>query len=411
MPDTRLALTDKSVSQLPLAIKGQYLARDTELAGFFVLVGKNRKTYTIQGDLRRDGLRKSIRLAVGQAGDISAREARAKAKEWLGKIAGGEHPTEERRRLGGLTLRDAYQRYLEAHMIRKGRSAGTIANLKDHMERLLRDWLETPLATLGRNPAVVAERHDKLTRENGPYIANGAMRSLRAVYNHARKTNRDLPPENPVYGIDWNVERRRDTGMGVEDLPRWFAELNALSNPIRREFHLMSLLSGSRPDALKKARWEHFDVKRRVLHIPRPKGGERKAFDMPLSRAMLRSLWRARRVGRMLHPAQSQEWIFPGASAAGHMVEHWERRDVLFKWGNDLRQTYRTLAQHAGLSDLDAHLLMNHSLPGVNAGYITRGKLVDHLRAEQERLSVFIFSNSGQQILIRAANLFAQICP
>lgn len=396
MPDTRIALTDKTVSALPLAAKGQYLARDTELGGFFVLVGKTKKTYTIQGDLRRDGLRKSIRLAVGQAGDVNAREARAKAKEWLGKIASGEHPTEDRRRTGGPTLGDAYQRYLEVHMIRKGRSDGTIANLKDHMQRLLADWLALPLSTLGRNPAMVAERHDNITRENGPYIANGAMRSLRAVYNHARKTNRDLPPENPVHGIDWNVERRRDTGMGVEDLPRWFAQLSALSNPIRREFHLLSLLSGSRPDALKKARWEHLDVYRRVLHIPKPKGGERKAFDIPLSRAMLRALWRVRRVGRMLHPRQSAEWIFPGASAAGHMVEHWEKREALFKWGNDLRQSYRTLAQHAGLSDLDAHILMNHSLPGVNAGYITRGKLVDHLRGEQERLSRFIYSHYAE---------------
>jgi hypothetical protein len=107
---------------------------------------------------------------------------------------------------------------------------------------------------------------------------------------------------------------------------------------------------------------------------------------------MLRALWRVRRIARMMHPRQSQEWVFPGDSAAGHMIEHWERRDVLFKWGNDLRQSYRTLAQHAGLSDLDAHLLMNHSLPGVNAGYITRGKLTDHLRAEQERISQFILS-------------------
>jgi hypothetical protein len=396
MPDTRIALTDKAVAKLPYATSGQYLARDTELPGFFILIGKQKKTYTIQGDLRRDGLRKSIRLAVGQAGDINAREARAKAKEWLGKIARGEHPTEQRR-FSSLTLGDAYHRYLEAHMVRKGRSAGTIANLKDHMDRLLKDWLDTPLATLGRNPKTVADRHDKITRENGPYIANGVMRSLRAIYNHARKTNRDLPPENPVYGIDWNTERRRDTGMGVEDLPRWFMELERIKNPIRREFHLISLLSGSRPDALKKARWEHLNVKRRTLHIPKPKGGERKAFDIPMSRPMLRALWRVRRVARIMHPIQSAEWIFPGESAAGHMVEHWERRDVLFKWGNDLRQSYRTLAQHAGLSDLDAHLLMNHSLPGVNAGYITRGKLTDHLRAEQERLSNFIVGHRSKK--------------
>jgi predicted amino acid dehydrogenase len=34
------------------------------------------------------------------------------------------------------------------------------------------------------------------------------------------------------------------------------------------------------------------------------------------------------------------------------------------------------------------HLLMNHSIPGVNAGYITRNKLLrDHLRVQQEAIS------------------------
>jgi hypothetical protein len=56
--------------------------------------------------------------------------------------------------------------------------------------------------------------------------------------------------------------------------------------------------------------------------------------------------------------------------------------------GNELRQTYRTVAQAAGIADLDIHLLMNHSVPGVNAGYITRSKLLsDHLRHQQETIS------------------------
>ncbi|MEQ1956889.1 hypothetical protein [Mesorhizobium sp. CN2-181] len=63
-------------------------------------------------------------------------------------------------------------------MIRKGRSAGTIENYRDHMERLFKD---KPLARLGRQPNLIAARHEKITKENGAYIANGAMRSLRAV--------------------------------------------------------------------------------------------------------------------------------------------------------------------------------------------------------------------------------------
>jgi len=45
---------------------------------------------------------------------------------------------------------------------------------------------------LERQPNVVLERHDRINEENGPYIANGAMHSLRAVYSDARKSNADL---------------------------------------------------------------------------------------------------------------------------------------------------------------------------------------------------------------------------
>jgi integrase len=247
---------------------------------------------------------------------------------------------------------------------------------------------------MGEDPAKVSARHDSITEENGPYIANGSMRTFRAIYNHARKTNRDLPADNPVDSVDWNHEKRRSTGMGMADLKGWFIELAKLDNPIRREFHLFTLLSACRPTALMESKPQHLDLRRRILHIPRPKGGADRAFDIPLSRQMVRCLIRAMRFGRQMHPFDAREWIFPADSAEGHMVEQKENRAVLSKWGNDLRQTYRTIATPAGISELDARMLMNHSVPGVNAGYITRHKLLeDHLRAQQQAISTTIFSS------------------
>lgn len=397
MAKEKILLTDKAIAKLPLSDGAAYYVRDTELVGFMVIVGKRTKTFAVQGEFWRDGTREfSVRTKLGEVGDIATREARSKAKEVLGSIAKGERPGEEPKiKSGTVTLRKAWERYRDGHMIRKGRDARTIENYRDHMERLFEDWLDKPLAKLGRQPKLVADRHDKISEENGPYIANGAMRSLRAVYNHARKTNPDLPPVNPVTAIDWNTEQRRDTGMGTSDMAPWFAELTMLTNPIRREFHLMTLLSGSRPTALKNVRIEHINFRNRLLHVPKPKGGVKKAFDIPLSRPMIRCILRAMRAGRILYPDQAEFWLFPAESDSGHLIEHKEERDVLSKWGNDLRQSYRTLAQAAGVSELDIHLLMNHSLPGVNAGYITRDSLLrDHLRKQQERISKVIIDSA-----------------
>jgi integrase len=228
------------------------------------------------------------------------------------------------------------------------------------------------------------------------------MRTLRAIYNHARKTARQLPAENPVSAVDWNQEKRRDTGLGLHEIAAWMNDLAALDNPVRREFHLFLLLSGSRPDALKRAKIEHVDFRARLLHMPRPKGGEAKAFDIPLSRAMILCLVRVLRLGRMLYPTQSQNWIFPADSASGHLAEHKEARQTLAKWGNDLRQTYRTIAQAGSIAELDIHLLMNHSVAGVNAGYITRNKLLNnHLRWQQETISRHILNTARLEPRVR----------
>lgn len=108
---------------------------------------------------------------------------------------------------------------------------------------------------------------------------------------------------------------------------------------------------------------------------------------------MLRCLIRAIRLGRRMHPEQAEQWIFATDSASGHIAEQKEDREVLSKWANDLRQSFRTIAQAAGVQDLDIHLLMNHALQGVNAGYITRSALMEgHLRFQQGKISLTVVS-------------------
>ncbi|MFK4381309.1 hypothetical protein [Bradyrhizobium sp. USDA 223] len=223
------------------------------------------KRQTDRGDLRQGGKRaSSIRVSIGDTRELTTRAARAIAKEYLAQISRGQHPktakqdgetgagqagNEAKIEVSTVTLRQAWQRYREAHLIRKGRSEKTISGYRDQVEGLFAEWLDTSLSELAMDPARVARKHDDITKENGPYIANGCMRTLRAIYNHARKTNRFLPRDNPADAVDWNEEKRRDTGMGASDLTEWFRELAALENPVRREFHLLTLLCGSRTTA------------------------------------------------------------------------------------------------------------------------------------------------------------------
>ena len=48
---TRTKLTDAAVRKLPPAEVGQYVVRDAELRNFYLVVGKQAKTFTVQVDV------------------------------------------------------------------------------------------------------------------------------------------------------------------------------------------------------------------------------------------------------------------------------------------------------------------------------------------------------------------------
>jgi hypothetical protein len=382
-------LTDSIVRRLPLADGSPYRVTDRDQAGLFLVVGRRTKSFTVQADLRQNRRRaRTLKRVMGRAPEMSVRAARAAAREFLGAVARGED-------LAGtapasvLTLGQAWTLYEIEHLRRLGRSELTIAAYRHHIEHHLHDWRDTPLADLAREPRRVAEMHAAITQNSGPAMANAVMRSLRTLYRYGRRqAPGQMPEECPTAAITFHPQRRRNTALGRDELPAWHEQRRAIRNPIRREFHLFALLSGCRPAALKCARWEHLNVRRRVLHVPRPKGGADKAFDIPLSRQMLRSLWWARHAGRRMFPGRSKIWIFPAESGSGHITEHKERRRRLSHWAGDLRQTFRTTAQMIGISDIDAKLLMNHAVAGASGGYITRDALVQtSLLLTQDKLS------------------------
>ena len=87
LSELRANLTDRTVDRLPPSISGQYAVRDEELRGFFVVVGAKRKTFAVQGECWQDGKRHHKKVKIGNAGEITTRDARVQAKAMLAKIA------------------------------------------------------------------------------------------------------------------------------------------------------------------------------------------------------------------------------------------------------------------------------------------------------------------------------------
>jgi integrase len=408
MATQKLLISDATVARLPYATAERgYLARDRKLAGFHVRVGLSTKAYRLQMDVRENGQRVTRSFSLGKHPHITADQARSKALEIIRRRARDEPLTGAVDR-GAIALTEAWQSY-ETLLKKKKRSPGTIADYRDKHDRHLKRFHRTPLRSITR--ANVVALHGEITANAGPYAANGTMRVGHAIFNHAAKDLEvpGLPTLNPFRGRNLlNEETPRDTGMGTRELPRWWAQLRALSNPIMQELHLITLLTGLRRSEVASMRWEHIDLRNRCIMIPSPKGGRARAFKAPLTRPMLRALWRVRHAGRIACERQSKVWCFPSdRSASGHVEEpkgrsqrrqddeSIQRVTRIEKTGHALRHTFRTLAGVAGMSRTFSRILMNHKIGGdVHDEYMTVPAMFEQLHAAQEKLSAFIIEHA-----------------
>ena len=89
-----------------------------------------------------------------------------------------------------------------------------------------------PWSRLADDPDLVAERHQRITGDRGPIIANRVMRAVRSVYRvvHRRQLDLGLPSEHPCVAVDWNTDKRRDTALAPEIAPKWSKQLARFDN-------------------------------------------------------------------------------------------------------------------------------------------------------------------------------------
>jgi integrase len=403
---SRLLLTDKAVRSLPFSETKPKIIRDSKIAGFHLWVGKTTKTYRLQFETpRTNGRRGKTSVQwLGEHPHHSADEARAKALEIQALRARGERIPRlivAEPPAAGLSFSAAWESY-KAAIIKEGKSPRTVADYQDKFDRHLKPWRDKPLADIKREDvigehAAITERARKLRAgqkyASGKYAANGTMRFARAVWNYAKDEleTPGLPERNPFRsGKLFHKEKARNTGMGAAELPCWWAQLQALPNPIRRELHLFMLLSGLRRNDVLTARPEYLNAQRPSLRLPSPKGGEDRAFELPLSQPMLECLLRVKALGQTFLPEESKQWLFP--APGGHIGEVKEEgRLKLSHTGHALRHSFRTLAAAAGIDRLRLKILMNHAVDDdVTDSYANVPALFASLREAQETISKFI---------------------
>ncbi len=310
MPKATLT-TNAAVDAIPYPDKGQIITTCTELPNFGVLAGVRQKSFIVER--RVNG--KTRRVTIGRVGEITLQKARQDARQLIGEMIGGTDPVARKRDTTGegITLRQGWGLHQHA-MKKKNGSAKTKDDYQNKIDCHMSEWLDRRLIDISRKEVLAL--HTKIGETNGnPYMANGTMRVLRAIWNRARKVYPDLP-ESPTRAIDFFEEKGR-TAV-ITDWPAWWTGIQQVGSAVRRDFYVWLAFSGCRAGETMRIPVKDVDLKGGLIRFPITKT---EALEMPLSDFMV-ELLRDRIAGNAEEFGADCPWVFPSITAAsGHLEE------------------------------------------------------------------------------------------
>jgi integrase len=301
---------------------------DERVPSFGVRVSpKGIRSYMVK--YRAGGQQRRTRL--GRHGLVTVDEARRRAEEILGRVAGREDPGQElveRRR--SPTVAELAERFMKEHVLphRKPKTA------KDY-RLCIRRILASPLATKTLCDLEVwhlVEFHSSMART--PYLANRTRAVLSKMLNLSEKWGLRPRHSNPCRDVDkYNeAERSRFLSPGeYQQLWRTLAQLDTERPEMRPALNAIRLLAltGCRLSEIQTLRWA--DVRENALELPDGKTGARKVALCPEAIAVLGSIERL----------SDNPYVITGTKPGQHLT--------------DLERPWRRIRARAGLDEVRIH--------------------------------------------------------
>ncbi len=132
-------------------------------------------------------------------------------------------------------------------------------------------------------PAMVAKWRDELSKKLAPQTVQHYLAVLNRLYKAAaRDFGIPLPLGNPVAAVRMpTISNARERRLKGDEETRLIEALDASRGKHLKSVTLLALETAMRRSELLALRWEHIDLKRRILHLPETKNGTSR--DVPLS--------------------------------------------------------------------------------------------------------------------------------
>jgi len=194
-----------------------------------------------------------------------------------------------------------------------------------------------------------------------------------------------------------NKERVRDTALGQTDLRFWWAHVMRLHSASKRAYWLTVALTGGRRTQIASSEWKEIDFEERTWKFPNEHAKAGRGYAIPLSLFAIEFLTEWRKYVNEYRPGT--RFVFPGKFKKECCLSK-PRNDKqgLSAQSHALRHTWETAGVSVGLNDIEAHLLLGHSLHNSNMRhhYVTPDK-VDwaRLATKQEEMAAYLMKALG----------------
>lgn len=389
-------LTKRTVDALQPQ-EADYFVWDSEIKGFGVrIMCSGAKTY--QAQYRKGG--RTRRVSLGRHGNITAEQARLKAREVMGLVAQGENPAEEiAQHRRAPTVAALCDRFFEAHVLERCKPS-TQAEYRRALDLFVKP-------AIGAFKVVDVERRDIAALHHKaratPYQANRTLGVLSKMFNLAEVWGLRPDGSNPCRHVPKYREEKRERYLTTEELQRLGAvlgevEADGSESPYLVTAFRLLILTGCRLGEIQTLKWDY--ITPRGMELPDSKTGARR---IPLPPA-------AREVLAALPPVPGNPYVIAGTLAGRHATDfQYPWRRIRARAGlpdvriHDLRHTYASNAVSSGMTIQMVGRLLGHSQLQTTMRYAHLADDPVNRAAEENaaRLSAAIGSPPARRIALR----------
>jgi integrase len=254
---------------------------DSAIKGFILEVRASGSTYALRF---RDQRNSQKQHKIGSAKDISFEKARRAAEKARGMVVLNQDPSEEKRIKRRVPTLSYFVQFHYLPYIKKDKRSWKVDDsmLRCHIIPKFGSQHMDKICT----QAVIDFHHGLVSTGLAKGTANRGQVLLKYMFNLALKWKVPGVTENPAAGVKlFEANNARERFLTAEETQRLLAAVEKSKNTQLKYIVPLLLLLGCRKRELLDARWEEFDLERRIWRISMSKSG--KSRHVPLSKAAL----------------------------------------------------------------------------------------------------------------------------